>query len=316
MDFAYSLMDRIFRVSIGEAGDFSGARFGGDFSLTLEEGQRRKHEFVWDSLGLEPGMRVLDMGCGWGPLMTYLNGRGARTVGVPLSARPAAACRRRGLDVHLMDCREVTPETFGPFDAVASLGAFEHFCSDEEYLAGRQEDIYRRVFATVHALLPPGGRFFLQTMVFGPNMIPYEQISVDAPHLSDGHVLGLMGKRFPGSWLPYGSEQIERTAAPLFTLRYRESGRLDYIETIRRWRERFARPSPRKILLKLTLAPRYVLSRDFRLAFASGISANTICFERLLLDHYRLVFERVNGPDGRPGLDGPAAPGASRPGGG
>ena len=58
------------------------------------------------------------------------------------------------------------------FDAVASLGAFEHFCSPDDYLAGRQEEIYRDLFARVSSVLPPGGRFYLQTMVFGRNMIP------------------------------------------------------------------------------------------------------------------------------------------------
>ena len=73
------------------------------------------------------------------------------------------------------------------------------------------------------------------------------------------------------------------------------SGRLDYIETIRQWRERFAAPSARKTLLKLRLLPRWLTSADFRLAFTSGVSANSACFERELLDHYRLVFEKRSG---------------------
>jgi cyclopropane-fatty-acyl-phospholipid synthase len=224
--------------------------------------------------------------------MTYLNGLGATTVGVTLSEKQAAACRKNGLDVHLADAREVTRDTFGPFDAVASLGAFEHFCSIEEWQAGRQDEIYGGLFAHVADLLPERGRFFLQTMVFGPNMLPYEQLDLDAPFGSDAHVLALMVKQFPGSWLPYGSEQVERTAAPSFRLVEKSSGRLDYIETIRQWRLRFARPSLRKLLLKASLVPRYLLSRDFRLAFAQPISPNTICFERLLLDHFRMVFEK------------------------
>ena len=50
--------------------------------------------------------------------------------------------------------------------------------------------------------------------------------------------------------------------------------------------------SLRKTLLKLELVPRWLRSRDFRLAFTSGVSANKVCFERELLDHYRLVFEK------------------------
>jgi cyclopropane-fatty-acyl-phospholipid synthase len=293
LEFTYSLIDRIFRLSLGEAADFSGAKYDGDFSLSLEEAQRRKHDFVAEQIGIHPGRRILDLGCGWGPLLTDIHRRGARGLGVTLSTAQAAACRRRGLDVHIMDCRRIAPDTFGTFDAVASLGAFEHFCSPAEFRAGRQDAVYAALFARVAALIPRGGRFFLQTMVFGRNMIPAERIDLGAPPESDEYVLGLMTKQFPGSWLPSGADQIERTAHPHFRLVSRSSGRLDYIETIRQWRIRFARPSLRKTLLKAALLPRYLVSRDFRLAFASGVSANTVCFERELMDHYRLVFERV-----------------------
>jgi cyclopropane-fatty-acyl-phospholipid synthase len=83
-----------------------------------------------------------------------------------------------------------------------------------------------------------------------------------------------------------------RAASPGFRLVSSSSGRLDYIETISQWRTRFAAPSLAKTLLKLRLLPRWLTSADFRLAFTSGVSANSACFERELLDHYRLVFER------------------------
>ncbi|MBL8986872.1 MAG: class I SAM-dependent methyltransferase [Gemmatimonadetes bacterium] len=293
LEFTYSLIDRIFRLSLGETADFSGAKYDGDFSLTLEEAQRRKHDYVAEQIGIGPGRRVLDLGCGWGPLLADIRRRGATGVGVTLSTAQAEACRRHGLDVRVMDARLIERDTFGPFDAVASLGAFEHFCSLEEYQAGRQDRIYQDLFARIASLLPVGGRFFLQTMVFGRNMIPAERIDLQAPRDSDEFVLGLMTRQFPGSWLPYGAEQVERAAAPHFRLVAKSSGRLDYLETIRQWRRRFARPTLRKTLVKATLVPRYLVSRDFRLAFASGISANSICFERELMDHFRLVFERT-----------------------
>jgi cyclopropane-fatty-acyl-phospholipid synthase len=235
---------------------------------------------------------VLDLGCGWGPLLNYIRSRGGTGVGVTLSSAQAAACRRHGLDVHLCDARQVTPDSFGAFDAVASLGAFEHFCSPEEHRAGRQEQLYREVFARIASLLPDGGRFYLQTMVFGRNMIPLERIDIDAPRTSDAWYLALMGRQFPGSFLPYGQQQIINSARPHFRLVSSTSGRLDYIETIRQWRKRFAAPSLRKTLLKLQLLPRWLTSADFRLAFTSGVSANSACFERELLDHHRLVFEK------------------------
>ena len=292
LDFTYSLTDRIFRLSLGELADFSGAKYDGDFSLSLEAAQRRKHEYVAEQIGIGPGRRVLDLGCGWGPLLDFIRSRDGTGVGVTLSSAQAGACRRHGLDVHLQDALQVDRDSFGPFDAVASLGAFEHFCSPEEHRAGRQDEIYRGLFARVASLLPARGRFYLQTMVFGPNMIPLNRIDLHAPRDSDAWYLALMGRQFPGSFLPYGQEQVVQSARPHFRLVSSSSGRLDYIETIRQWRARFAEPSLRKTLLKLELLPRWLTNADFRLAFTSGVSANSVCFERQLLDHWRLVFEK------------------------
>ncbi|MEA2423306.1 MAG: cyclopropane-fatty-acyl-phospholipid synthase [Thermoleophilaceae bacterium] len=249
LDFTYSLIDRIFRLSLGESADFSGAKYDSDFSMTLEEAQRRKHEYVASQIGIEPGRRVLDLGCGWGPLLNFVRSRGATGLGVTLSSAQAAACKRNGLDVHLRDARQVTGDSFGPFDAVASLGAFEHFCSAEDYRAGRQEEVYRDLFRNVATTLPSGARFYLQTMVFGRKMIPIDEVSIDAPRDSDSWYVALMQAQFPGSFLPFGEEQIVRCAEPAFRLVESSSGRLDYIETIKQWRARFAEPSLWKTLL-------------------------------------------------------------------
>ena len=71
LDFTYSLTDRVIRLSLGELPDFSGAKFDGDFSLSLEQAQRRKHDYVAEQIGIGPGRRLLDLGCGWGPLLAY-----------------------------------------------------------------------------------------------------------------------------------------------------------------------------------------------------------------------------------------------------
>ena len=83
-----------------------------------------------------------------------------------------------------------------------------------------------------------------------------------------------MGRQFPGSWLPFGQEQVVRCAEPHFRLVSSQSGRLDYIETIAQWNARIGARSLRKTLLKLRLVPRWLTSADFRLAFTSGVSAN------------------------------------------
>ncbi len=226
-------------------------------------------------------------------MLNFVRERGGEGVGVTLSSAQAESCRRHGLDVHIQDARRVTGDTFGPFDAVASLGAFEHFCSPEDYRAGRQEDVYRELFANTATVLPDGGRFYLQTMVFGPNMIDPERVTIDAPRESDEWYLALMQHQFPGSFLPFGQEQIVSTAAPHFRLVDSSSGRLDYIETIKQWRARFARAELAQAAAEARLVPRWLTSSDFRLAFTSGVSANSACFERELLEHYRLVFEKT-----------------------
>ena len=225
LEFSYSLIDRIFRLSLGELADFSGAKYDGDFSLSLDEAQRRKHEYVAEQIGIEPGKRVLDLGCGWGPLLNFIRARGGSGVGVTLSSAQASACKKHGLDVHLQDARQVTSDTFGGFDAVASLGAFEHFCSPDEQQAGRQEEIYRDLFGHIAGLLPENGRLYLQTMVFGRNMIPLEEVDIKAPRDSDAWYVALMTRQFPGSFLPYGQEQIIRCAEPDFRLVASTSGR-------------------------------------------------------------------------------------------
>jgi cyclopropane-fatty-acyl-phospholipid synthase len=293
IDFTYSLTDRVFRLSMGELADFSGAKYDGDFTLSLREAQRRKHQYVAEQIGIAPGKRVLDLGCGWGALLDFVRNQDATGVGVTLSRAQHAACVRHGLDVHLHDARELRRESFGDFDAVASLGAFEHFCSVEDYRAGRQEEIYRDLFSRVAGVLPVGGRLYLQTMVFGRNMIPLDEVDVRAPRDSDAWYLALLQRQFPGSWLPLDHQQIADCAQPDFRLVSVSNGRLDYIQTITEWGRRTGARSLRKSLLKLRLVPRWLTSEDFRLAFASGVSANKVCFERELLDHYRLVFEKV-----------------------
>jgi cyclopropane-fatty-acyl-phospholipid synthase len=167
VEFTYSLIDRIFRLSLGELADFSCAKYDGDFSMSLEQAQWRKHLYVAERIGIGARRRVLDLGCGWGPLLNFVRECGGEGVGVTLSSAQARACRRHGLDAYSLDAREVGRDTFGRFDAVASLGAFEHFCSPENYRAGRQDNIYRDVFARAASVLPVGGRLYLQTWCSG-----------------------------------------------------------------------------------------------------------------------------------------------------
>ena len=243
LDFTYSLIDRLFRLSLGEQADFSGAKFDGDFSLTLEQAQRRKHDYVAERVGIGPGRRLLDLGCGWGPLLAYNRERGGAGVGVTLSTAQLRACRRHGLDVHLLDARAGRSRRVRPVRRGREPRRLRALL-----LPGRPRgrppgrDLRRACSPTSPGSLPPGGRLYLQTMTFGPNAGDPVHSDVDAPPDSDAYYLGLMAHQFPGSFLPSGREQIVRAAAPHLELVESSSGRLDYIETIARWRRRFAEP--------------------------------------------------------------------------
>jgi len=295
LDFTYSTIDEIFRLSMGETGDYSGAKYDGDFSMSLEEAQKAKHKFIADSLNITKDSKVLDMACGWGPFCTYVqNERGATVMGLTLSEGQAAACQKNGLNVIVQDCRYIKPEDYGTFDAISCIGGLEHFCSVEEWQAGKQEEIYANFFKTIYDLLAVGGRFYMQTMTFSKNMVDFEEFDINAPKDSAAYVCELMVKQFPGSWLPYGPEMVIRNAEPKFKLISQSSGRLDYIETIGQWRKKFRAFNFKKYLLYLSLIPKYLTDIEFRHQVAIfRISPNRVCFEQEIMDHYRLVFEKV-----------------------
>jgi cyclopropane-fatty-acyl-phospholipid synthase len=294
LDFTYSSIDKIFRLSFGEMADYSGAMFNGNFGLSVEEAQKKKHEFIAGSLNIKKDSKVLDMACGWGPFLNHLKQLGAKGTGVTLSKGQAAACVKNGLHVEIMDCRTIMPETFGQFDAVTCIGGLEHFCSVEEYKAGKQDAIYSSFFKRVSELLPAKGRFYMQTMVFTKYTPPIDKMKVDADKNSIEYALALMIKQFPGSWLPYSEEQVIKNAEPYMKLISKSSGRLDYIQTIKCWRKKFRQFNLHKYLLYASLIPKYLFDKEFRHQVAIfKISPNKICFESEAMEHYRLVFEKI-----------------------
>ena len=134
----------------------------------------------------------------------------------------------------------------------------------------------------------------MQTMVFSKNMIPFEEIDINAEEGSTAHVMALMIEEFPGSWLPYGPEMVIRNAEPLFKLISQSSGRLDYIETIGQWRKKFRKFNLQKYWLYASLIPKYLTDKEFRKQVAIfKISPNRVCFQNETMDHFRLVFEKI-----------------------
>lgn len=293
IESTYNYMDELFRITYGEHGDCSGAMYDGDFSLTLEQAQKAKHNYILDNLHIGPGKRILDVGCGWGPVLHAARQRGAQGIGVTLSTKQAETCRRNGLEVYLKDWRDLTSQTFGGFDGVVSIGSFEHFCSEEEFAAGKQQEVYRRFMKLSCELLPAGGRLYLQTMMWGRNAPAPEAISLQAKKGSNEYVVAVLKKFYPGSWLPYGVEQIVSCAGPDLGLISAKNGRLDYIETMNQW-GRTWRFSPRKLLPGFKSLRYFLLDPDFRYKVETLVrNYNQECFKREIMDHQRMVFEKI-----------------------
>ena len=124
-------------------------------------------------------------------------------------------------------------------------------------------------------------------------MIDDDLIFKPAVKNSHAYLVKLMLEHFPGSYLPYGSEMILKNADPFFNLINISSGRLDYIETTNQWRKKIRQFNLKKYGLYLSLLPKFFTSKEFRYKLqVFREAANKKCFERELMDHYRIVFEK------------------------
>jgi cyclopropane-fatty-acyl-phospholipid synthase len=295
MDFTYTNIDKFIRTSLGENAVFSNAMYNGDYSMTLEEAQLKKHEFVTKALGIKKGSKVLDLGCGWGGWLKYLKDVvGAEGIGVNLSDGQVKACTDNGLVAFIKDARFIKPEDFGTFDAITAFGSFEHVASVKDYLEGRHDEVYEDYFKHVANLLNPGGKFYMQSMVFDKNMLPFDEIDINSPRDSNSYFMALLLKHNPDSWIAYGHEHIIRTASPFFRNTYYSDGRLDYVKTNREWTKRFYKFNLKKYLWFATLIPKLFTDKEFRHQLAIlRVRPNRVCFEREIMGHSRLVFEKI-----------------------
>ncbi len=102
-----------------------------DIDATLEEAQENKYRLVFEKLRLQPGDRLLDVGCGWGGMVRYAARRGVRVIGATLSAEQAKWAQQAIADEGLTDLAEVRHSDYrdvseAGFDAVSSIGLTEH----------------------------------------------------------------------------------------------------------------------------------------------------------------------------------------------
>jgi len=149
----YNVSNDFYRLVLGPSMTYSCGVWP-TADATLETAQATKYELVSRKLGLESGMRLLDVGCGWGGMVIHAAQRhGVHAVGVTLSDRQADWARRSVRDAGLESLVEIRVQDYrdvhdGPFDAISSIGMFEH-------VGAARLDAY---FATLRTLLRPGGR--------------------------------------------------------------------------------------------------------------------------------------------------------------
>jgi cyclopropane-fatty-acyl-phospholipid synthase len=293
----YNFIDELWRSTFGQHADFSNALYRGDFSKSLEEAQADKHRYVLNAINFAPGHRVIDIGCGWGAILRVVRQAGGTAVGLTLSTRQAEACRRAGLEARVLDWREASAAELGTFDSVVSLGAFEHFCSVEEYRSGRQADVYKNFFRLCHELLRDHGRIYLQTMLWTEKTPDYETISLAAPKDTPEYMFAVIERVLPDSCFPMSLGQLERTSSPYFVMVSHENGRLDYVETLEVWRRRMRKLYISKAWLYARLVRQALKEHELRSKWAMiNRPYFSECFRLGLMDHERIVFEKTSTP--------------------
>ena len=215
----YDVGNDFYRLVLGPSMTYSCARFA-DPKMTLADAQASKHDLVCRKLGLHerPGVRLLDVGCGWGSLAIHAAVEyHAQVVGITVSREQAHSARRRvaeagvadQVEIRLQDYRELTGEQF---DAICSIGMSEH--------VGRARiDDY---FAVLAAVLVPEGR-----------LLNHAISSVGGSKLGRRSFMGRYV--FPdGELLDVGDTTLAMEAAGL-EIRDVESLREHYATTLRHW---------------------------------------------------------------------------------
>ncbi len=149
----YDVSNRFYELVLGPSRTYSCALWARP-EMTLEQAQEAKLELICRKLGLHEGMRLLDVGCGWGSMVMHAARRhGVSAVGITLSREQASWAEKAvsesglagGVEIRLQDYRDVRD---GPYDAISSIGMFEH-------VGRRNLSLY---FHRLRALLAPGGR--------------------------------------------------------------------------------------------------------------------------------------------------------------
>ena len=215
----YDLSGELYRTFLDGDMQYSCAYFR-DPGDDLETAQLAKKQHIAAKLLLEPGQRVLDIGCGWGGLALFLaKVADVKVTGITLSKEQLAVAQRRAreegledrVDFQLIDYRLLD----GQFDRIVSVGMFEH--------VGRPN--YETYFGAIKRLLTPSGIAMVHSIgkMYGP-----------APTST-----WILKYIFPGGYAPALSEVLPSIEHHALWINDLEILRLHYADTLRAWRERF-----------------------------------------------------------------------------
>jgi cyclopropane-fatty-acyl-phospholipid synthase len=215
----YDLKDELYELFLDDDKQYSCAYFT-DPANSLDQAQADKKAHIAAKLALEPGQRVLDIGCGWGGMALYLHKvAGVDVLGVTLSERQLAVARERaraaGVSDHvkfeLIDYRHLEER----FDRIVSVGMFEHVGAKH----------YDEFFAKCRDLLTPDGVMLLHTIG------KLGEVSKGPDPFTDKWI-------FPGYHLPSLSQMSEASEGVRLISSDVENLRLHYGLTLRHWLER------------------------------------------------------------------------------
>ncbi|HVX31689.1 MAG TPA: cyclopropane-fatty-acyl-phospholipid synthase family protein, partial [Solirubrobacterales bacterium] len=216
----YDVSNEFFALFLDESMTYSCAIFSRG-AATLEEAQEAKLDTVARKLAIQPGERVLDVGCGWGSFaIRAAKEHGANVVGITLSEPQAEEARRRAaaagvgerVEIRVMDYRDLAGERF---DAISSIGMAEH-------VGAVRIDEYARTLA---GLLGPGGRLLNHAIA------RLRHTDAEAGDFSERYV-------FPDGAPLHLSRMLLALERAGFEVHHVEDFRPDYAETLRHWAER------------------------------------------------------------------------------
>jgi cyclopropane-fatty-acyl-phospholipid synthase len=224
----YDLSDDFFRLFLDPTQTYSCAYFERD-DMTLEEAQIAKIDLALGKLELEPGMTLLDIGCGWGATMRRaIEKYDVNVVGLTLSENQAAHVEKMFEQMDTPRSRQVLLEGWEkfhePVDRIVSIGAFEHF--------GRQR--WGLFFKMAYQVLPADGIMLLHTITrptFKDARAQGNTLTHEIVHFTQF----ILAEIFPGGWLPTIPSVEEHAAAAGFKMTRIQSLQLHYARTLETW---------------------------------------------------------------------------------